>query len=171
MNVKLYGGENKIPSWFNVYGRNEDSGEDAEGIYRSSRMVHSLIANEERLGIPARRIVIGGMSQGGALALFSALTYDKPLGGVIALSTWLPLHRHFLSTAASIKWTHGETPIFQAHGDSDEDVATRFADMSARILTSISSKHEYKVYEGRGHSLCDEAKFDMQNFLDRVLPC
>ena len=34
----------------------------------------------------------GGFSQGGALALFSALTYTKPLGGVLALSSWMPLH-------------------------------------------------------------------------------
>lgn len=51
-----------------------------------------MINNEIRAGIPADRIILGGFSQGGALALYSALTYPEKLGGVIGLSCWLPLH-------------------------------------------------------------------------------
>lgn len=58
-------------------------------------MVHSLIAEEVAVGIPTKRIVLGGFSQGGALAMFSALTFPEPLAGIIALSSWLPLHQKF----------------------------------------------------------------------------
>jgi len=34
----------------------------------------------------------GGFSQGGSLAMYSALTYPKPLAGILALSSWLPMH-------------------------------------------------------------------------------
>lgn len=37
----------------------------------------------------------GGFSQGGALALYTALTMEKKLGGILALSSWLPLHKEF----------------------------------------------------------------------------
>lgn len=37
----------------------------------------------------------GGFSQGGALALYTALTMEKTLGGILALSSWLPLHKEF----------------------------------------------------------------------------
>ena len=37
----------------------------------------------------------GGFSQGGALALYTALTMEKPLAGILALSSWLPLHNSF----------------------------------------------------------------------------
>ena len=37
----------------------------------------------------------GGFSQGGALALYTALTMEKPLAGILALSSWLPLHKTF----------------------------------------------------------------------------
>ena len=53
------------------------------------------IAQEEQNGIPSDRIVIGGFSQGGAVALYTALTLDKKLAGVVGLSTWLPLHTTF----------------------------------------------------------------------------
>lgn len=49
-------------------------------------IVHSWIDAEVKQGIPSNRIIVGGFSQGGGLAIYSALTYDKPLAGVIALS-------------------------------------------------------------------------------------
>lgn len=58
-------------------------------------LVFQLIAEEEEKGIPSNRIILGGFSQGGALAIYSALRYSKPLGGVVALSCWLPLFRQF----------------------------------------------------------------------------
>ena len=61
-----------------------------------SIVVQSYIAEEEKLGIDRSRIVIGGFSQGGALALYSAFSKSqKSLAGVIALSTWLPLYKTF----------------------------------------------------------------------------
>lgn len=69
--------------------------EDEEGIIKASKMVHSMIADEVAAGIPTKNIVIGGFSQGGALAIYSALTYAEPLAGVIALSAWIPLHQKF----------------------------------------------------------------------------
>jgi len=58
--------------------------------------VQELIAEEEKKGIDRSRIVIGGFSQGGAVALFSAFTVSqKPVAGIVGLSTWLPMHKTF----------------------------------------------------------------------------
>lgn len=56
-----------------------------------------MIDNEIKDGIPASRILLGGFSQGGALAMYSALQFPEKLAGVIALSCWLPLHKSFPS--------------------------------------------------------------------------
>lgn len=77
--------------------------EDEAGIRNAAKMVHSLIAKEVGLGIPSNRIVLGGFSQGGALAIFSALTYPQPLAGIIALSAWLPLHQKFPAVSSRKK--------------------------------------------------------------------
>lgn len=69
--------------------------EDEEGIKRATGIVHGMIEQEIKNGIPSHRIVLGGFSQGGALALYSALNFTKQLAGVIALSCWLPLHKQF----------------------------------------------------------------------------
>lgn len=58
--------------------------------------VQKYIDAEEKAGIARNRILVGGFSQGGAVALYSALTVPKPpLAGILALSTWLPLHKTF----------------------------------------------------------------------------
>ena len=45
---------------------------------------------ERRAGIPSNKIIVGGFSQGAALALYCALHYPEPLAGCIALSTFFP---------------------------------------------------------------------------------
>lgn len=54
-----------------------------------------MIDSEVKAGIPPSKILLGGFSQGGALALYSALCYPDRLAGVIALSCWLPLRKSF----------------------------------------------------------------------------
>jgi len=49
--------------------------------------------------------MLGGFSQGGALALYSCFTYDKPLAGVVALSAWLPLHKQLPGVKMLLKIT------------------------------------------------------------------
>ena len=69
--------------------------EDREGIISASKNIHTLIDNEVAAGVAANRIILGGFSQGGALAIYSALTYKASLAGIVALSCWLPLHQDF----------------------------------------------------------------------------
>lgn len=85
----------QMPSWFDLKTLDASGPEDDEGIKKATNSIHSLIEQEEALGIASNRIAIGGFSQGGALALYSALTYPKPLACVIGLSCWLPLHKTF----------------------------------------------------------------------------
>lgn len=57
--------------------------------------VKNLISEEEKQGIQSNRIMVGGFSQGGAVSLYTAFTLEKPLAGIIGLSTWMPLHKEF----------------------------------------------------------------------------
>ena len=45
--------------------------------------------------VSSEKIILGGFSQGGALALYTALTMDKSVAGIVGLSTWMPLHKKF----------------------------------------------------------------------------
>lgn len=97
----------RMPSWFDLKTLDVGGPEDEEGIRSASQNIHSLINSEISKGIPSNRVVLGGFSQGGALALYSALTYDQPLAGVIALSCWLPLHKQF----PNVKVNSSDIPV------------------------------------------------------------
>lgn len=53
---------------------------------------------EINAGIGTENIMIGGFSQGGAVALYNGLSNSILYGAIIALSSWLPLHMEFLSS-------------------------------------------------------------------------
>lgn len=98
-----------MPSWFDLYSLESDGRLDEEGIKKAQTFVHQLVANEEKNGIAANRIVLGGFSQGGALALYAGLTYPKPVGGILAFSCWLPKHQQILPSLDQNK----DIPVLQ----------------------------------------------------------
>lgn len=64
--------------------------------------VLKIVEDEIKNGIPSENIIIGGFSQGGATALYSLLTSSFKFGGVLALSTWLPMHEKFPAVFLSL---------------------------------------------------------------------
>ncbi|XP_012260302.2 acyl-protein thioesterase 2 [Athalia rosae] len=164
MPVTLNGGF-RMPSWFDLRSLDPSGPEDEEGICRATEVVHSLIAQEVAAGIPTKRIVIGGFSQGGALAIYSALTFPEPLAGVIALSAWLPLHQRFPADAVGNK----NVPLLQCHGDCDPLVPYKWGQMTASLLKQFMTNTEFKTYGGVMHTSCDEEMRDMKAFVEKVL--
>src|SRR5437762_659108 len=107
--------------------------EDEAGIRASQRLAEELISKEKKNGMPAAKIVIAGFSQGGAIALQTALRYPERLAGVLALSTYLP-------QAASLQSERSPAnqgiPIFMAHGRYDDIIPPRRAEESRKLLRS-----------------------------------
>lgn len=159
----------RMPSWFDILSLAPDGDEDKAGINKAKQVVSGFIEEEERNGIASNRIILGGFSQGGALSLYSALTSTKQLGGIVALSSWLPLHKDFLRDASLIKGNR-QTPVFQAHGDQDFLVSKAFGDMTAQFLKSINPKAEYEIYPGMAHASCGKELEDMKKFIQKVIP-
>lgn len=109
-----------MPAWYDIGGMDISATEDAYGLESSREQIDSLVAGESERGIASKRIMIGGFSQGGALALHVGLRYAEPLAGIIALSAYLPLHDRLQEEATP---ANRQTPIFMAHGNADPVVA------------------------------------------------
>jgi phospholipase/carboxylesterase len=154
-----------MPAWYDLYGVTGSSKEDEDGIKNSQHYVNSLIQKELDRGIAAERIVIAGFSQGGAIALYTALRYPKKLGGVMALSTYLPVKAK-LATEANP--ANAATPIFMAHGVFDDVITLDMCKISLQTLQSNHysvSWHEYNM----AHSVCMEEISDIHGFLKQCL--
>jgi lysophospholipase-2 len=152
------------PSWFDLMSLDPSGAEDEAGIKKAAALINGFIEDEIKSGIPAERIMIGGFSQGGALALHVALTTTRQLGGVVALSCWLPLHKQFVGKPPL------GIPCFQAHGDCDPIVPYRWGQMSASMLKQLMSNHSFKTYKGMMHSSNESELQDMKEFVATSIP-
>jgi len=168
MPVSLNGGF-RMSSWFDILGLEENSAEDQQGIRDAADLLQQYISEEEKAGIPRKRIMVGGFSQGGAVALYSSLAYEKqkaePLAGVIGLSCWMPLHKQFNGIKVNT-----ETPVFQGHGETDPLVKFSFGKLTAEAISKFNKNHVFKSYQGMGHSSCEQEMSDVRDFIDKHLP-
>ncbi|MBI1174967.1 MAG: alpha/beta hydrolase fold domain-containing protein [Sideroxydans sp.] len=148
-------------AWYDIIATNIGAAQDEAGIRDSQAEIEKLIAQEKQRGIAAQHIYLAGFSQGGAIALHAGLRHAERLGGVIALSTYLPLS-HTLAQEAHA--ANRELAIFMAHGDSDPIVPYALGKSSAQKLQDLGyqlSWHEY----GMPHSVCAEEIDDLAHWL------
>ena len=77
-----------MPAWYDILEMNIDRKVDEAQLVASSDEIEKLIEREIERGVPSERIILIGFSQGGAVAYQTALSYKKPLAGLLALSTY-----------------------------------------------------------------------------------
>ena len=53
--------------------------------------IEKLVEAERDAGIPTKRIVVAGFSQGGAMSVLTGLTSEHHLAGIAGLSGWAPI--------------------------------------------------------------------------------
>lgn len=121
--------------------------EDAEGIKASAEYFSSLIQSEIDAGIPADRIVLGGFSQGAAMSIYTGLTSNVKLAGIVALSGWLLLSKTFRDVLAASPKVNENTPIAMHQGDSDPLVLPELSMLSYQMLNTLGLNVTRKVYE------------------------
>jgi phospholipase/carboxylesterase len=154
----------RMRAWYDILQLGGGA-EDEAGIRGSEDLLKSLIAREMKNGMPSGKIVLAGFSQGGAIALQTALRYPEPLAGVLALSTYLPISQTLdkEKSPANLK-----TPIFMAHGLYDDIIPLRRAEQSAKILVDQGYAVEWHTYP-MPHSVCAEELADIASFLVKRL--
>lgn len=160
--VSLNGGY-VMPAWYDIRANRSD--EDEAGLRRSQAAVEALLAREQERGIPARRIVLAGFSQGCAMALQTGLRYSQRLAGIAGLSGYLPLAAQLPAERSS---ANADVPVFLAHGTQDEMVAPALAHATLKSLQALGYAvqwHEYPM----GHTVNMQEVADLQAWLRKVL--
>jgi len=144
----------------------------AKGRVQFNNLLNGLL---ERYNISAKRMVVGGFSQGGMLTLDGGLRYrDKDgnhLAGLIALSTLLPADdpatetelEETLKAAAANK-----QPIFIAHGTNDPVIPFQAGETSRDMLEKVGANLEFYEFSGSHEITLDELE-RIRTFLLRVL--
>lgn len=162
--VTINGGA-AMRAWFDIDSLNfEARQQDNEGIAASVALIDDLIAAEIDRGISESNILIAGFSQGGAIALQAGLTLPRKFGGIIALSSYLPM-----TTADVEKLDEAKLaiPIFMAHGTIDEVIRVEYAEQSRDKLQARKANIEWHKYD-IAHSVSNEEVDDLSNWFRRL---
>lgn len=147
-------------AWYDIKSLSAEE-QDAAGIRASEERVAAIVATQRAEGIAAQRIVIAGFSQGGAIALHSGIRHPERLAGVIALSTYLPVHQ---TVAAEAHPANRGLPIFMAHGRYDPMVPFDIGRFSAQGLRAFGYDVEWHEYPMQ-HQVCAEEMVEIGSWL------
>ena len=155
----------RMRAWYDIVDSDLAQGEDEAGLRRSRDAVEALLAREQERGIAPERIVVGGFSQGAAIALLTGVRHTRRLAGIIGLSGYLPLGR---TTAIERTQANARTPIFMGHGRQDTVVRVERGEASCEALRALGYDvewHEYPI----AHSVNMEEIADLNTWLTKVL--
>ncbi len=160
-NIAKMGG-NSMRAWFDI---DFAQGVDTDGIKKSTFQIKDLIQQEIDNGIPAERIVLAGFSQGGAIALNTAILYRKPLAGILALSTFLPVTEELGTNKSRV---NAAIPILVCHGNQDEVLPLAMGKTGFDTLKSHNYAVEWREYD-MAHGVCPQQIRDISVWFQKVL--
>ena len=125
-------------SWFDIQtlpiSVQEPGTQPIAGLEESVATIHALLDELQTIHhVLPRNIVLGGFSQGGALAIEAGTTYAHALAGIVSISGWCP------NRQASKQFT---TPIFFSSGTSDPVVLYEMSKESCNCLVQWSANME-----------------------------
>ncbi|HAL43357.1 MAG TPA: carboxylesterase [Methylophilaceae bacterium] len=155
----------EMRAWYDLYDLSFENDEDELGMERSSLSINKLIEDQISFGIPSEKIIIGGFSQGAAMSFYLGLKYPKKLGGIAALSGYLPLKDKLTD---SLKGELANMPIFMAHGLYDNVIEIGIADSSFEKLSKEFNSASFLKYP-MGHEVCEKEIDDLSIFFNQLL--
>ncbi|MDP9141202.1 MAG: alpha/beta hydrolase [Pseudomonadota bacterium] len=158
--VTLNGGL-EMRAWYDITGLDKSSRDDEPGIRDSVADISEIIAEQIGAGIPSQRIIVAGFSQGGAIALHCALREPELLGGLLALSTYLPLQA---TLDAELSSANRKIPVMMAHGTQDPVVSYAWGEDAAKALRERGYAVEWRSYPMQ-HQVCMEQIADIRTWL------
>jgi predicted esterase len=167
-------GGTTMPGWFDLFDWPIDVGskDDPTGLYKGIEQIQSEVTRLiEEDNIPPSQIVVGGFSQGGAVALLSCYHPKNKIqfAGCIGLSAWLTLPDEVTNNNDN-KDIVTKIPLFWGHGTYDDKVLFPQQDFGIRKLkdelgvTDIIGE-DYPV----GHSAHPKEMQQMASFLEKCI--
>ncbi|KXX83130.1 Acyl-protein thioesterase 1 [Madurella mycetomatis] len=156
--------EETMPAWFEAHSlTNVTARQDLQmaGIRDSVQYLTRLLEEEtEKLGGAAHRVVLGGISQGGAAAMWTLLCAGdadvaRRLGGFVGASTWLPFAENLERYLGGQNRTNSDAQENDAMGDdvTGDDIQVSEADAFVKAMTASARRtpHQRGASEAKRH--------------------
>lgn len=155
--------------WFNRHDVEISAPEDLSTVEPMAEEINKLIDQELRLGVDIKRIVLGGFSMGGSMALQMGYRFRPEVGGVFSLSSFLNRGSkvyEVLKTSQDANYP----PLFMCHGERDDVVPYEWGDETFRDLRELQIKGEFHTFPRMFHTLCRKELEMLHHWLLQILP-
>lgn len=164
MPVTINGGY-VMPAWYDIVALELDDERkiDERHIQVSSNAISALIEREIARGIPSRRIILMGFSQGGAVAYHCGLTFAQPLAGIMGLSTYFATWRNL-----NIHPANAQIPVHIFHGSKDTVVTETMGQQALKQLAAKGLHPRFTSYP-MAHELCMDEIHDIARVMQQWL--
>ncbi|KKF96823.1 Acyl-protein thioesterase 2 [Ceratocystis platani] len=186
-----------LTQWFDVASLDDPSDRNHKqipGLRESFQEIKELIELECSSGnIPQRNIILGGLSQGCAMALICLLALDFPIGGFVGMSGWLPFQQEIEKLARGTEGGENdisdnqstvETITTGTHADTqeelrspevhvpdyiDEKIKISLGEDASQTMSLVGYSVDWRRYKDQGHwyKIPDEID-DITEFIHQV---
>jgi phospholipase/carboxylesterase len=152
-----------MPAWYDILETTIDRKVDITGLMASADEITAFVDRELERDVASGRIVLAGFSQGGAVAYQVALSYEKPLAGLLAMSS-------YFATADIIRYSevNKTIPIRIQHGEFDPVVPEHLGRKATTQLIKNGYSVGYQNYPME-HSVCPQQIRDISEWLKTIL--
>ena len=152
-------------AWYDVMSLDRSGPQDEAGIRDSAETLKRLIEREHDRGVDYDRIVLAGFSQGGAIAMHTAMRFPEKLAGLMALSTWMPLEATIDGEVMqSPESQPRDLPVLMAHGSFDPMLPIAVGQHARDIMQKAGFNvqwHEFPM----AHAVCAEEIAEIRRWL------
>ncbi|XP_003474277.1 lysophospholipase-like protein 1 [Cavia porcellus] len=154
--------------WFDRLKISNDCPEHLESIDRMCRELTELIDEEVSGGISKRRILLGGFSMGGCMAMHLAYRNHRDVAGVFALSSFL---NKASAVYQALQKSDGVLPeLFQCHGTADELVLHSWGEETNSALKSLGVSTKFHSFPSMYHELSKTELEQLKSWILTKLP-
>ncbi len=152
-------------AWYDVMSLDRTGPQDEAGIRESAASLLRLIERENERGIDSSRIALAGFSQGGAIAMHTAMRFPDRLAGLMSLSSWMPLESTIdEEVVKSPKSQPRDLPVLMAHGSFDPMLPIAVGQHARDIMEQAGFDVQWHDYP-MAHAVCAEEISEIRKWL------
>lgn len=149
--------------WFNYTALGSESDQDKQNIKEICTELEKLIAEESRT-IPLNRIILGGYSIGGAIALHLGYRFLPNIAAVFCLSSFISPDSDFYHNIKSTS-----SPLFMSAGVNDNVISPEWSKKTFSTLQEAGVNGQFDTFQGK-HELKKEELENLIQWIWKIMP-
>lgn len=156
--------------WFDRKAITIEAKESRKSLAKIYLSVNELLKKEIESGIPPDRIIVGGFSMGGALALHTALHINQNLAGVFTCSSFLNRGSIVYEHLKTLNETNILPEVLMFHGGRDTLVPIEWGEETFENLTELGIKGRFIPLKNTLHELKTNELKEIEKWILEKLP-